>query len=67
MAGAALAQITVSASFAGVSSSVRELPRPVIVGLAWLLPLAAVVTMVFALGDAENNPLDGSARWACCW
>ena len=57
VAGAALAQIAVSASFAGVSSSVRELPRPVIVGLAWLVPLAAVVTVVFALGDAENSPL----------
>ena len=60
VAGAALAQIAVSASFAGVTASARELrpaPRRVLVAvvLGW-----AAVALVGTVGDPENT----GAGWA---
>ena len=54
VAGAALAQIAVTASFAGVAAGTRELGRAPLGVLATALVLWAVITVVQAATDPEN-------------
>ncbi len=54
VAGAALAQIAVTASFAGVAASTRELPRRPLQVLAALLMVWALVTLAQGVTDPEN-------------
>ncbi|MFT4294581.1 MAG: hypothetical protein QM582_04135 [Micropruina sp.] len=54
VAGAALAQIAVTASFAGVAAVTRELPRRPLQVTALLLLCGAVAELVRSFGDPEN-------------
>lgn len=56
VAGAALAQIAVTASFAGVSTSTRELGRRPLLMLVAVLVAGALASLVVAALDAENAP-----------
>lgn len=65
VAGAALAQIAVSASFAGVASSIRILPRGVQGLGAALLVVAAAAQLLSAVTDQESGA-DGWLGSALC-
>lgn len=56
VAGAALAQIAVTASFATVSSVVREVPRTMLWVLGALLVVAAIASLVAELRNPDRSP-----------
>ncbi|MFT3834354.1 MAG: hypothetical protein QM711_13695 [Micropruina sp.] len=65
VAGAALAQIAVGASFAAVASSLRSLPKGALRGAGIILVAAAVAQLVAAVPDQESGT-DGWIGSAAC-
>lgn len=65
VAGAALAQIAVSASFAGVASSLRSLPRGALRGAGVVLVVAAAAQLVAAFAGQESGVQGWLGSAAC--
>ncbi len=65
VAGAALAQIAVSASFAGVASSLRSLPRGALRGAGVVLVIAAAAQLVTAFAGQESGVQGWLGSAAC--